>query len=487
MVNPPKHHIVEVQITTLSKKGNGLGIVNRSQGKPLQVEVPFAMPGDTVKARLLRKRGGIYSAILEEVIHPSSDRISPRCIHFGVCGGCRLQQMDYPHQLRHKEQFVHDCFSKMLSPSINVRPIIPCSHPWHYRNKMEYSFSSDSSGRKFFGLIMDSSGGKVLNLTECHLTNSWFIDALKCVRQWWNESGLDAYHITRDKGSLRTLTLREGYHSGDRMVVLTVSGNPDYAMQHHHLETFTAFVRDALEPLNPHCNLSIVLRIQQIAKGMPTHFYEMLLYGPDHVREQLHIHMGTFEPISLKLGISPSAFFQTNTQQAEKLYSIALTLAEIPSDAVVYDLYCGTGALGLCVAKYVRQVIGVELSPESALDARTNASNNQLHNMIIYTGDVGKILGEIADDNLPSPDVVMVDPPRPGLDSSSMKQLIALKPQKILYISCNPLTQAANVEEFLTNGYQIKVIQPLDQFPQTYHVENIVVLSRQETSDKFKT
>lgn len=470
-----KHRYAEVKIDQLSKKGNGLGTIERQQG-PVKVEVPFTLPGDTVKARLFQKRSGVYKAKLEEVLTPSPDRIVPRCVHFGVCGGCRLQHMDYSQQLKYKEQLVNSCFEKMLNSELKIRPIVPCDFPWQYRNKMEYTFSSDAAGRKFLGLIMDSSQGKVLNLTECYLTNFWFIDALKAIRQWWHESGLDAYHMPSNKGTLRTLTLREGMRSGDRMVILTVSGNPDFAIQKHQIELFIAYLRDAVEPLDPACHFSIVLRIQQIGKGMATNFYEMILYGTDYVREVLHIKIGDGETNNLVFHISPPAFFQTNTVQAEKLYSIALTMAEISSGSIVYDLYCGTGALGLCIAKQAQQVIGVELSPESVLDARTNAAKNGFSNVTFYAGDVGDILGQVSTKSLPPPDIVMVDPPRPGLDQASIRQLLALNPKKILYVSCNPITQAENVLEFLQNGYQIQSIQPIDQFPQTYHVENIVVL-----------
>ncbi len=212
---------------------------------------------------------------------------------------------------------------------------------------------------------------------------------------------------------------------------------------------------------------------------MTTNLYEMLLYGPDHIREILHIKVNPNEPpISLTFHISPSAFFQTNTVQAEQLYSLALGLAKIPRDAIVYDLYCGTGVIGICISKHVKEVIGIELSPESALDARTNAKLNRCANVTIISGAVRHVLTQIPEQKISRPDVVIVDPPRPGLDPGSMKHMLEICPPKILYISCNPITQATNVAEFLKHGYRISTIQPVDQFPQTYHVENIVVLER---------
>ncbi|MBA3957357.1 MAG: 23S rRNA (uracil(1939)-C(5))-methyltransferase RlmD [Parachlamydiaceae bacterium] len=469
----------DLHITALNAKGNGMGIIERPNALPAKVEVPFARPGDVVQARLLRKRAGCFSAILEEVTTPSPQRIAAKCVHFGVCGGCRFQHTSYEEQLQNKENFVRHCFSAILSDSVRFEKIVPSPSPWHYRNKMEYSFSSDAAGKKYLGLVMDSSRGKVFNLQECFLTHHWFVDVVKAVSHWWHESGLQSYHMRHNSGSLRTLTVREGQRTGDRLVMLTVSGNPDFALKKQHLESFVAFVRDIAEPTAPDSQLSIFLRIQQTGKGMTTQMYEMLLHGPDHIREILHIDTGEGEKVPVYFGVSPSAFFQPNTQQAEQLYSVALKFAQIESGAVVYDLYCGTGALGLCVAKRVKQVIGIEISPEASLDARTNATLNGCDNVTIYTGSVRDVLKEFPGKGIPAPDVVMVDPPRAGLDAEAIQLLIELSPQKIIYVSCNPVTQALNVEELLKHGYRLMAIQPVDQFPQTYHVENVVLLHKE--------
>lgn len=470
-----KYKSEELEINSLSKSGNGLA----NFGTCL-VEVPFTMPGDKVRAQFSRKRGGVYDGKLEEIITSSPQRIQPRCIHFSTCGGCRLQHVSYSDQIQHKESYIRGCFKNLLNNDVSFRSILPSPQEWEYRNKMEYSFSRDLKQNKYLGLIMDSSGGKVLNLTECFLTNSWFIDALKSVYQWWNGSDLDAYHFYKDAGSLRTLTLREGKRTGERMVILTVSGNPDYALRKHHLESFVTVLRNAIEPHAPE-KLSIFLRIQQIAKGSATSFYEMHLYGPDHIKETLHISLTPSEPpIPITFCISPAAFFQPNPMQAERLYSAALAMAEIPSDAVVYDLYCGAGALGICISKKVKQVIGIELSPESSLDARTNAKYNGCENVTIITGDVGTILAKINLQEMPKPDVVVVDPPRVGLDDKTIQHLLSFRPKKIVYVSCNPSTQALNVADLVDKGYKLTAIQPVDQFPQTAHVENIAILIRDD-------
>lgn len=468
----------DVVITSFTKKGHGLG--KTADEHLRQVEVPFTIPGDKARALLLRKRGGIYSSLLEEILIPSPQRIQPRCVHFAVCGGCRWQQMSYANQLQIKQNQIQTLFRDLIPPGVSINSILPCDPPWHYRNKMEFTFSSDAAGRHYLGLIIDGSRGKVLNLTECHLVNPWMVEALKASRQWWQESGLAAYHPHSNTGALRTLTLREGMRTGDRAVMLTVSGNPDDAINRQQLDAFAAFMRAAIEPADPDSRLCIMLRIQQAVKGQETNFFEMQLHGPDHIREILHVQMHPqMEMNTLTFSVSPSAFFQPNTQQAERLYTLGLQLLDIPPQSVVYDLYCGTGTLGLCAAKYAKLVVGIEISPESSLDARTNAKNNGLTNVHILTGAARDMIKEIREQQrYPLPDVVMVDPPRAGLDAETLRHIGELQPKKLLYISCNPVTQAENIAELQLMGYQILAVQPVDQFPHTIHVENIVVLTK---------
>ena len=343
---------------------------------------------------------------------------------------------------------------------------------------MEFSFSASAAGERYLGLVMNGGRGKAFNLTECHLVHSWFADCVKAVKSWWDKSTLQAYHPYKNSGSLRTLTVREGQRTGDRMVILTVSGNPDYALNRGQLEELVAVLRKSIEPQESASHLSLFLRIQQIAKGSRTSFFEMHLYGTDSIREQLTIATGdSAPPTTLTFTISPAAFFQPNTRQAERLYATALNLVSIDSTSVVYDLYCGTGTLGMCAASQAKQVIGIELSPEAVLDAKGNAAQNRIDNIEFLGGDVGEVLARIREQGShPLPDLVMVDPPRAGLGEQAIHQILSLKPKTILYVSCNPATQATDVAAFLEKGYQIGPVQPVDQFPHTIHIENILVL-----------
>jgi 23S rRNA (uracil1939-C5)-methyltransferase len=476
-----KPRLVDIDIHSYSKKGNGLGIHNHPDGHVWTVEVPFTMVGDHVHANIIRKRSGRHTAELLEVVSSAPERILPRCSHFGTCGGCRWQHLPYSLQLQKKQALVEGYLSPYLNGETVLYPIMPCESPWQYRNKMEFSFSSNRAQDKFLGLIIDSSGGKVLNLQECHLVQQWFIDALHAVKKWWESSTLQAYHCGKNSGSLRTLTLREGVRTGDRLAMLTVSGNADYALTQGHLNSFVESLRGAIDPTMPSGGqLSVFIRIQQIAKGRPTQFYEMHLYGPDSFRETLLVNpCHAAQNAELQFQISPTAFFQPNTLQAEKLYSRVVEMANLTPDAVVYDLYCGTATLGLCFARYAKAVVSIELVPEAVLDARANAKLNGAENITVLQGSVGTVLQQMRQEQrLPAPELVVVDPPRAGLDSSAIEEIVALQPLKIVYVSCNPATQAENVGALIQAGYRLMAIQPVDQFPQTVHIENIALLER---------
>ncbi len=465
-------HIEIVTITELSEEGKGLGVLNNSDGTTRQVEVPFTLPGDVVEIELRRarrrKRGqGVITSFIEK----SPLRVEPRCKHFASCGGCSFQHIAYQDQLTMKEKSVHDLFLPLKQESTVFYPILASQSAWNYRNKMEYSFSQNARGEKFLGLILSGTRGWVFNLEECHLVDSWFATTVKEVSAWWEQSAITAYFHGADRGTLRTLTLRHGITSGDRMVILTVSGNPEFAIKKQELDSFVSLIQKVATPELP-AHLSIVLRVQQIAKGQPTQFYEMILSGPDYIRETVSVGSEQHE-----FRISPKAFFQPNTRTANNLYAKAIELADITAQSVVYDLYAGIGVFGMSLAHKAKEVVAIELAPDSAYDAKTNSQRLNLKNFTIYEGDVGKVLQE-KQDELAKPDIVIVDPPRPGLDAKALLQIIALNPQTIVYVSCNPKTQVENIKVLLDAGYSLKAVQPVDQFPHTPHVENIAICIR---------
>ena len=451
----------EVLIETLSQKGLGVGYVNNTK-----VEIPHALSGDTVLASLTKKRKGKIKGRLESITIPSKARISPVCPHSRICGGCLWQEMDYSSQLKEKEKRVIEAFDTLFyEQSTLLFPIIPSQENFYYRNKMEFSFSENKKGDKYLGLMIASASRYVFNLEDCCLASKWFAKVLQNVRKWWEASSISAYHPPANAGTLRNLTIREGKNTSEKMVILTISGLEP--LTDTQLQSFVEAVKQIVE------NPSIYLRIQTCIKGTPTTFEEIVLSGASHIMEKINLSYPTKRSLSFK--ISPSSFFQPNTKQAEKLYSTAL---EIAGEAnIVYDLYCGTGTLGMAFSNLAEQVVGIELNADAVKDAQENLILNNIQNVTLHQGDVGKVLTNLFTKDFIYPDLVIVDPPRAGLDPLALHHLKMLKPKKILYISCNPYTQAENVKELLAD-YKLTKVQPLDQFAHTPHIENIALLER---------
>ncbi len=465
-----------VSIDQFNAKGWGTGTHLPSESAlKKKVEVIGSLPGDELSVRLYQKRKGKWRADLLEILQPSLMRTEPRCSHVPICGGCAWQQMDYSAQLKEKEKRVKNIFAHLLEKGeTDFQEIVPCDNPWQYRNKMEFSFSENLAGEKFLGLVIAGSRGHVFNLTECHLVSSWYATLLGSVRTWWQQSGVKAYRMN-NTGSLRTLIVREGKRTSDKLVMLTVSGKPEYALSQHQLKNFVEAVKASV-PIEEHARLSIFLRIQQIHQGSPTQFFEMHLFGPDHLLEKMTLSLDL--PVELIFKVSPTSFFQPNTYQAEKLYSLALNMVSFPKKHAL-DLYAGTATLGMAMAARAQKVTAIELNPHACFDAKSNQELNGFTNLEILCGDVGKKLAELKSrSDFIDPDLIVVDPPRTGLDSNALAHLKALLPQEILYISYNPETQLINIQELVSSGYRLSKMQPVDQFPHTPHIENIALLTR---------
>jgi 23S rRNA (uracil1939-C5)-methyltransferase len=462
---------VLVSIDRLNRRGWGIGsCISPSSAQPGKIEIIGSLPGDQLTVRLSRKRRGKRRGDLCNILKGSLLRVEPRCAHVPLCGGCTWQQMEYRAQLMEKKQRVQEIFAELIQHhQTQCRPILACEEPWQYRNKMEFSFSQNRAGERFLGLIIAGSRGHVFNLTECHLTSPWFSRLLGRVRDWWEQSRLTAYRMN-DTGTLRTLTIREGKRTGDKLVMLTVSGNPAYSIPKTDLYRFIEAVKGSIPEIEwP--RLSIFLRVQQIHKGSPTQFFEMHLYGPDHLLEKIDL-----KPIQLTFKISPTSFFQPNTFQAERLYAEALNMVTFPKRHV-FDLYAGTATLGMAMAARAEKVTAIELNPHACFDAESNKELNQCANLEILCGDVGEKLAELQKrPGFIPPDLIIIDPPRAGLDPTALTHIQSLHPEEILYISCNPETQAANIKEMCSWGYRLDQMQPVDQFPHTPHIENIALL-----------
>lgn len=462
---------IPVYIEHLNQRGWGVGRLAPDQLR--NVEVIGALPGDELSVQLSRKRRGKWRGDIFEITQPSALRVQPHCVHVPQCGGCTWQQMDYQAQLKEKEQRIQKIFAEMIQiHRTECKPIIACDEPWGYRNKMEFSFSQNRAGQRFLGLMIAGSKGHVMNLKECHLISPWVIPLLNQIRSWWEQSGLLAYRMD-NTGTLRTVIIREGKRTGDKLIMLTVSGNPVYSISKSNLNGFIEAVK-ASTPKQQWPRLSIFLRIQQICKNAPTQFFEMHLHGPDHLLEKMHLFLD--KPIELTFKISPTSFFQPNSFQAEKLYTEALNMLTFPKKHIL-DLYAGTATLGIAMAAYAEKVTAIELNPHACFDAESNKALNQLNHLEILCGDVSHQLQQLqARSDFVPPDLVVIDPPRTGLDAKALDHLNALQPKEILYISCNPETQASNIQMISKMGYRLARMQAVDQFPHTPHIENIALL-----------
>ncbi|MBI5346504.1 MAG: 23S rRNA (uracil(1939)-C(5))-methyltransferase RlmD [Chlamydiae bacterium] len=436
----------ELEIISFSKKGYGVAYFNSTR-----VEIPNTIIGDKVLAELNKKRKGFIKARPIEILVPSPFRSLPKCSHIDTCGGCTFQEMSYEKQLLIKQEQVKKIFSGF---DVEIFPIVPCLDPYYYRNKMEFTFSQNRKNDKFLGLMIKSASKYVFNVSKCHIAPTWMSDVLNAVRLWWLDSNVPAYTPWQNQGLLRTLILREAINTKEKLCVLTVS----------NIEPFLDAQNFVKAIISVDSSINIILRTQIALPKKPTEFKEELLFGKKNIQEELQL-----PPKNLFFNISASSFFQPNTIQAQKIYAKAISLA---TGKIVYDLYCGTGTLGMAFSATAEKVIGIEQSPDAVKDALDNIKLNNITNYTIYQGDVGSVLSE---KNLPKPDIIIVDPPRNGLDDLAIDHIIKLNPKTLIYISCNPLTQLENIEK-LKQNFKLIALYLFDQFPHTFHIENIALL-----------
>jgi len=382
-----------------------------------------------------------------------------------------------------KTQWVRDLMTQVGLEDDLVLPLRGLDEPWFYRNKMEFSFGRDADDRFALGLHPAGFKFEVLRLDSCHLESSFVAEILPSLRAWFEARRLPPFKHREATGWLRTLTIREGKRTGDRMVILTttaedpvIDGQTQAAAQ--VAEDFAAAMQE-IAAQHDGAFSSIVWIQHRARRGERTRWIEHVLHGPPTLREQLHLPGER----SLTFEIHPRAFFQPNTRQAEQLYAEVLRQARLlepdTNPRTVLDLYCGTGTIGLCMAPYADHVVGVELQQDAVNNARRNAEHNGIENVTFFAGDVGAV---IATDDFKSRvknlSLAVVDPPRAGLQPAARAHLLAIAPPRLVYVSCNPETLARDLAVFVGEGYVVEKIQPVDMFPHTWHVENVVTLTR---------
>lgn len=488
----------ELTVERLEPGGQGvatLHILLGPQQEPRQykVSVRKALPGDHVRICVEEVRRRNLKARIEEILTPSPLRLSePRCPHFGLreqsgkgCGGCTLQSTSYEHQLKLKLEMIEHL---MRHANLSLEPLqapLGMVEPWFYRNKMEYSFG-DYNERGTLTLGLHPSGYKhdVLDITTCFMLSPEANTLVEAARQWARSHQVASFHFRRNEGFLRTLTIREGKRTGQRLINITTSAiaQTPFDGQEAEVRGVIESLAQALQACAQEHNIeltSVTWTQHDARRGQPTRQEDHLIYGRPTLQEKLHLPQDK----QLLFEVHPRAFFQPNTLQAERIYTQVLQLAglldessPISMSARVLDLYCGTGTIGLCMAPYVGHVTGVELNPEAVINAQQNAALNDLHNVSFIAGDVGVILanGEL---DLAQIDLVVVDPPRAGLFAQAVDQLKQINAPTLIYVSCNPESLVRDLGLLIKHGYKVETIQPIDMFPHTHHIEHVVKLT----------
>lgn len=446
------------------------------------VMVRGGVPGDESRIRLSKVKKQFAEALVVDLLSPSALRTTPRCPYADECGGCVWQHVAYDAQLDFKREHVRDALERIGGyTGLDVKPTIGSDAIYYYRNKMEFSFGekwvprhelqddsrtpgSRSERERFaLGLHPPRRFDKVLDITECHLQSERSHRIVNAVRSFCLQEGLTIYSTATHTGYLRNLAVRESANTGECMVNLVTSEDRAEFMGRltDHLLGQFPFITTVVN--------NVTKRKSQVAVGET----EKIYHGPGYITER--IGRRTYR-------ISANSFFQTNTRQAERLYDLVAAMGQLTRKDQVFDLYCGTGTIALHIADEVREVVGIEAVSSAVEDARKNAVANNITNCTFLLGDLKERL--LYDnrwlDGRAAPDLVIVDPPRAGMHEKVTKSLLELLPGRIVYVSCNPATQARDLALLCSSSaYRITQVQPLDMFPHTYHIENVVQLTRQ--------
>ncbi|MDE7160057.1 MAG: 23S rRNA (uracil(1939)-C(5))-methyltransferase RlmD [Muribaculaceae bacterium] len=472
-----------VKISGIAAEGKALARVRlrpEDEGE-IVVFIPFGAPGDVADVQIDRKKRSFAEGHILRLVSPSEDRTEPRCAHFGICGGCKWQHLPYSVQLAAKQQQVEDALTRIAKVELPaISPILGSEDIWRYRNKMEYTFSDRKwrswedirSGREFtdapqaLGFHIPGAFDKVLHIDECHLQTPLGDRIRNFIYEYALAHSLSFYNLRENSGLLRSLMIRTA--STGQVMVCVQFGNDDAPAINALMKALhMAFpeITSLLYVVN--LKLNDTIGDQEVVSA----------YGPDYIEEEME---------GLKFRVNAKSFYQTNSRQAYELYKVARRFAglddgaEASEDAgarpLVYDLYTGTGTIANFVARRARKVVGIEYVEAAIEDARLNSRVNGIDNTLFYAGDMKDVLtdGFIAEHG--HPDVMIVDPPRAGMHEDVVGVILRARPETLVYVSCNPATQARDLA-MLDSAYKVEAVQPVDMFPHTHHVENVVKLT----------
>ena len=458
-----------VVITDVASEGKAIAKIDG-----MAVFVPFAVPGDVVDIQLTRKRSSFAEGRIVRFHAYSDVRSEPFCRHFGVCGGCKWQMLPYGEQLRHKQQQVTDNLQRIGKVTLpEITPILGAPQTTFYRNKMEYTFSNKrwlteeevSSDREFtqmdaLGFHIPGMFDKVLDIDKCWLQDDLANQIRNAVRSFCLEQGYTFFDLRNQHGLMRTLLIRNS-SIGEWMVIVVFY--EDDAEKREALMTFIASTFTQIT--------SLLYIINQKANDTITDQEVVVWRGRDYIVEEME---------GLQFRIGSKSFYQTNSEQAYHLYQIARSYAQLTGDELVYDLYTGTGTIANFVARNAKKVIGIEYVEEAIADAKVNAEINGIDNTLFFAGDMKDVLTAAFIAEHGHPDVIITDPPRAGMHDDVVAAILLAAPARIVYVSCNAATQARDLS-LLDSHYRVTRVQPVDMFPHTHHVENVVLLEKRAT------
>ena len=451
MAKPRRGDTIELAVDDLAFGGDGVG---RADGYVMFVR--GGLPGDRLRVRVTEARGRYGRGTIESVVTPSPDRVEAPCPYFGHCGGCRLQHLAYPAQLAFKARQVHECLTRLGGlPPFELRPIVAAPEPFGYRNKMEFTVAEPGP---VLGLHAAERYDVVLDIERCLLQSDTMNALLDEFRREVRSRGLSVWDPKSERGLLRFLTLREGRGTGQAMVNIVASAPDVEAL---------APVAERLRARAP-ATVGVLLNVNDRKASVAVGSEEHLLLGRDHITELLD---------GVAFQVSANSFFQTNTVQAERLFAIVAEACALDGRDTVLDLYSGTGAISLLLARRAERVYGIEVSAAAVGDAIRNAQANGIDNCTFMTGEVRHVLPGLTSGGVRA-SVVVADPPRAGFHPKALAALGALAPARIVYVSCNPATLARDVGDLARRGYRLEWVQPVDMFPQTPHIEAVARLSR---------
>ena len=447
-VEKNKEYVVE--IIDNGFEGEGIAKIN-----DFTIFVPNAIKGEKVKiliVKVLKSYG--YGKIIE-LLEKSIDRVKSDCDTYKRCGGCSLRHIKYEKTLEMKQNAVQSLVNKFLKNKIEVQKTLGMENPYYYRNKAQYPVGKNSEGKAQIGVFANRTH-EIIPIQECYIQNKKSQEVAKFVIEFINANNISVYNEKTRKGLVRHIVTKVGVKTNEIMCVLVINGKEIPKEKELVTEVTKKFteVKTIVKNINTQ-NTNVVMGKENI-----------VIYGSGYIKDQLGKYI---------FKISPHSFYQVNPIQAEKLYNIGVQAANISKNDIVFDLYCGIGTISLFMAQYAKKVYGIEIVEQAIQDAKENAKINNIKNAEFIAGDVENVLDDLINVKKVIPDVIMIDPPRKGMDNKSVENILNIKPKKLVYISCNPATLVRDLAKF-EEEYEVKTIKPVDMFPFTSHVECVSVL-----------